>query len=58
MSSQRNESNKEYHVFLKTSREDDIEVTLLIHDQFFKLSKNNDKMEKNIIYLKKYIEFL
>lgn len=54
LSSQRRESDKEDHVCFKASKEDDdIEITYLSYDQVFnkyvKLSRDNYKLEKNIV---------
>lgn len=50
------------HICLKVSDEDDFEVNSLSHNQLFKLivklAKKNEKLEKNIVDLKDYVEFL
>lgn len=49
-------------MFLKASKEDDIEVASLTHSQLFRLSvklaKENEKLKKNNSDPKDYVEFL
>lgn len=58
----RNDYEKEDHKCFKASKEDDIEVTSLTYDQIFKLNvkliQDNEALEKRIIDIKEYIEFV